>query len=142
MQNEPHRPTGAPIAVRRVAAVLVIVAGTLAVASAAHLSGHVTGRGVLFDADHAGIAEALIGAVLLGSAATMLRRPAQARTIGLAATGFATLGFLVGLSITAQAGHWPDITYHLAVLPVLIGSLVVLWRATDRTQSKHLVNRS
>jgi peptidoglycan/LPS O-acetylase OafA/YrhL len=138
MPNDPNQPTGPPdiahvrTAVRRAAALMLFVAGTLAVASPVHLFGHVTGRGEMFDADHAGIAEALIGTVLLASAVAMLRQPRRARTIGLAATGFATVGFLWGLSITARAGHWPDIAYHLALLPVLIGCLVVLWRATDR----------
>lgn len=70
--------------------------------------------------------------MLLIGVVTMLRRPALARTAGLVAAGFATAGFLVGLSITAQGGHWPDIAYHLTVLPLLIGSLVVLARAVDR----------
>jgi peptidoglycan/LPS O-acetylase OafA/YrhL len=115
--------------VRRVAAVMVAVAATLAVASALHLSGRVTGRGTLYDAGDAGIAEAVIGIVLVVGAVAMFRRLRRARAIGLAATGFATAGFLLGLSITARGGHWPDIAYHVAVLPVLIGSLVVLIRS-------------
>ena len=115
--------------VRRVAAVLTAVTATLAVASALHLSGLVAGRGAPYNPDGAGVGEAVIGAVLLVSAVVMLRRPDRARGIGLAATGFATAGFLVGLSFTARGGHWPDIAYHLAVLPVLIASLVVLIRS-------------
>jgi len=114
--------------VRRVAAVMVAVAATLAVASALHLSGLVSGRAAPYDPDGAGIAEAVIGIVLVVGAVAMYRRPGRARVIGLAATGFATAGFLVGLSITVRGGHWPDIAYHLAVLPVLIGILVVLMR--------------
>jgi hypothetical protein len=120
------------LVVRAVATVMLGVAVTLAVASGLHLSGHVTGRSEPFDAEHAGIAEALIGAVLFGSAIAMLYLPRQARPIGIAATGFATAGFLWGLNMTAQGGHWPDITYHLTLLPVLIGSLVVLARVRDR----------
>jgi len=118
--------------VRGVAVVMMIEAASLAVASAVHLSGHVSGRGEPFDAGHAGIAEAIIGAVLLCAAVAMLRTTRPARTIGLAASGFATAGFLFGLSITARGGHWPDIAYHLAVLPVLIASLVVLARSAPR----------
>ena len=44
---------------------MAFVAATLAVASAAHLSGHVHGRSAPYDADHAGIAEAIICAVLV-----------------------------------------------------------------------------
>jgi len=113
----------------RVAALMLLVAVSLAVAAALHLFGHVTGRSALFDSDDAGIAEAVIGAVLAGCAAVMLRRPGRARIVGLAGTAFATLGFLIGITITSQGGHWPDIAYHLTVLPLLIGSLVVLWRA-------------
>lgn len=117
---------------RGVAGVLVLVAASLAVASALHLSGQVSGRSELYDAGDAGIAEAVIGAVLLAGAITMLLAPTHARTAGLAVVGFAIVGFLVGLTITSQAGHWPDIAYHLAVLPILIGSLVVLVRAGNR----------
>ena len=70
--------------------------------------------------------------MLLCAAVAMLRTTRPARTIGLAASGFATAGFLFGLSITARGGHWPDIAYHLAVLPVLIASLVVLARSAPR----------
>jgi hypothetical protein len=115
--------------VRLVAALMLVEAASLAVASGLHLSGRVAGRGNLYDAGDAGIAEAVIGAVLLAAAVLMLRRPGLARAAGLAAGGFATLGFLVGLSITARGGHWPDIAYHLTVLPLLVGGLFALWRA-------------
>jgi peptidoglycan/LPS O-acetylase OafA/YrhL len=114
--------------VRRVAGIMMAVAATLAVASVLHLSGVVVGRGAPYNGDGAGIGEAVIGAVLVAGALAMLRRTDRARGTGIAAVGFATAGFLVGLSITARGGHWPDIAYHLAVLPVLIGSLVVLIR--------------
>ena len=121
---------------RLVAAVMFVEAASLAVASAAHLSGHVTGRSAPFDGDHAGIAEAIIGAVLAASAVAMLRLPRRARVIGLLANGFAAAGFLVGLRATALGGHWPDIAYHLIVLPVLVGSLVVLARASGNRGSR------
>ncbi|NJC68574.1 hypothetical protein HC031_02375 [Planosporangium thailandense] len=116
-------------AVRRVAAALAVVAASLVVASAMHLSGHVHGRAEPpFDAGDAGIAEAVIAAVLVAGVFGMLRSQPRGRTAGLITTGFATVGFLVGLSITARGGHWPDIAYHLVVLPILVGSLVVLAR--------------
>ena len=68
----------------RVAAVMVLVAATLAVASAVHLFGHVHGRNGMFQSDDAGIAEAIIGAVLVVGAFAMWRSPARARTVGLA----------------------------------------------------------
>ncbi len=120
--------------VRRVAGVMLAVAATLAVAAALHLSGLVTGRGAPYSGAGAGTGEAVIGAVLVVSALAMLRRADRARGIGIAALGFATAGFLFGLSITARGGHWPDIAYHLAVLPVLIGALVVLIRSRSRAR--------
>ena len=114
------------------AGLLAAVAASLAVASALHLSGHVHGRGAPFDADHAGVAEAVIGTVLAAAAVAMVRAPARARTIGVAATSFATAGFLLGLSITARGGDAPDIAYHLTVLPILVASLVVMVRGGEK----------
>jgi peptidoglycan/LPS O-acetylase OafA/YrhL len=114
---------------RRLAAMLFVIAASLAVASTVHLTGHVSGRGGLYDAEDAGIAEAVIGAVLVAGAVVMLRAPDRARGAGLAATGFALAGFLVGLSITARAGRWPDIAYHTTVLPLLVGAFAALYRS-------------
>ena len=111
---------------------MFLVAATLVVASVAHLSGHVHGRSAPFDPEDAGVAEAIIAAVLAAGAATVLRAGARARTVGIAATGFAIAGFLIGLRFTAQGGHAPDIAYHLTVLPVLIAVLLALWRADRR----------
>lgn len=113
---------------RRVVTVFTAVAVTLVVASVVHLAGHVRGRSDLFDSTDAGIAEAVIAAVLVAGAAAMVVVPRRARAVGLAANGFALVGFAVGLTITAQAGHLPDIAYHVAILPVLTASLVVLVR--------------
>jgi hypothetical protein len=108
---------------------MVVVAITLVVASALHLSGHVTGRSSQFDADHAGIAEAIIGAVLAAGAATMVWLPSQARIVGIIVNGLAIAGFILGLTMTVRGGHLPDIGYHLVVLPALVGSLVALLRS-------------
>ena len=106
---------------------MLFVAATLAVASAVHLLGHVTGRSSVYDATDAGIAEAIIGAVLIVGAASMLRGR-HARAVGLAANGFAIAGFVVGITVTATSGHLPDIAYHLVVLPILITNLFLFWR--------------
>jgi predicted membrane channel-forming protein YqfA (hemolysin III family) len=108
---------------------MVVEAMTLALVSALHLSGQVTGRSSPFDADHAGIAEAIIGAVLAAGAAAMVRLPGKARMIGIIVNGLASAGFVLGLTMTVRGGHLPDIGYHLVVLPALIGSLVVLVRS-------------
>jgi hypothetical protein len=118
---------------RRVAALMIFEAATLAVASAMHLSGNVQGRSLPFNPDHAGIAEAIIGIVLAAGAVVMFRSPARAPAVGLAATGFAIVGFLVGLNFTARGGHLPDVAYHVIMLPVLIGGLIALLRSpSDR----------
>ena len=119
---------------RRLAALMVVIAASLAVASIVHLTGHVSGRTDLYDADDAGIAEAVIGVVLAAGAVVMFRSPERARRAGLAATGFALAGFLVGLSITARAGHWPDIAYHTAILPLLLGAFALLYRMPRASQ--------
>jgi hypothetical protein len=84
--------------VHGIATLMIIEGATLAVASILHLSGDVHGSAP-FDADHAGIAEAVIGIVLVGAAITMFRMPARARAVGLAGNGFAVVGFLVGLEL-------------------------------------------
>lgn len=114
---------------RNVAALMVFEAATLAVASGLHLAGNVQGRSLPFNPDHAGIAEAVIGIVLAAAAVVMFRSPARARAVGLAATGFAIAGFLVGLNFTARGGHLPDVAYHLVMLPILVGGLIALLRA-------------
>jgi hypothetical protein len=117
------------VVVRRIGPFLAVVAATLAVASVLHLSGIVHGRSEPFDATHAGIAEAIVGAALASGAVATWRARGHARRIGLATIGFAILGFLVGLRFTALGGHAPDIAYHLTVLPVLLASFVLLLRA-------------
>ena len=95
---------------------MACVAVSLAVASILHLP------------NRAGIAEAIIGVVLAAGAIAMIRVPARARTIGIVLNSLAIVGFLNGLTMTARDGDAPAIAYHLAVLPVLIASVVVLAR--------------
>jgi hypothetical protein len=128
-----HPGDSAPRFLRRkiatgVAILMLVEAASLAVASTLHLSGMVDGRAKSFDPDSAGIAEAVIGVVLLVGAVVMLRDPRRARTAGIAANAFALVGFLVGISETARGGHAPDIAYHATVIPLLVISLVVLLR--------------
>jgi hypothetical protein len=118
---------------QRIAWLMLFVAVTLGAASALHLSGAVHGSPP-FDPDHAGLAEALIGVVLAGSALVMLRAPARARVAGLAGTAFAVAGFGVGLAFTVRGGHAPDVAYHVVLLPVLLAAFVVLVRHKPRTQ--------
>jgi hypothetical protein len=112
---------------RWIAAVLLGVAASLGVASALHLSGQVSGSPP-FDPDHAGIAEGIIGLVLVIGAAAMVRTPNHGRRAGLMAVSFAIVGFIVGLNFTLQGGHAPDVAFHLVGLPVLVLSWIALVR--------------
>ena len=112
-----------------------VIAGSLAVAAGLHLSGTVGGRSAPYDADSAGIAEAIIGVVLAATATALARSARRARRAGLLGLGFALAGFGIGLSMTAQGGHWPDIAYHVAVLPLLIGCFLALAR-TPRSSGR------
>jgi hypothetical protein len=76
----------------------------------------------------AGIAEAVIGAVLAAAAVAVWRVPVRARPVAVGAVGFAILGFLVGLSITVRGADAFDVTYHAVMLPVLIITLILLIR--------------
>jgi hypothetical protein len=119
------------MALRRIATLMGGVAVTLGIASALHLAGVVHGRSEPFDAAHAGVAEAVIGVVLAGGAVAVVWIPEHARAFALGAVTFATVGFGVGLNFTARGGHLPDVVYHLAVLPLLIASLIVVIRTRD-----------
>ena len=111
-----------------IAALMVLEAASLTVASALHLAGLVHGHGPAFSATWAGLAEAVIGVVLLAGAVTLARRGIAGRPAALAATGFAIAGFIYGLSVTVRGGDRPDITYHATVLPLLIVTLVLTVR--------------
>lgn len=108
---------------RGIAALMVVQAASLAVASALHLSG-VDGH----DATGAGIAEAVICVVLLGGAIAY-RRADWGRPAAIAATGFAIAGFCYGLSLTARGDDLPDLVYHATVLPLLLVTMVLIIRA-------------
>jgi hypothetical protein len=114
---------------RSIAAVTALVAVSLVIASALHLSGLVHGRSEPFDADNAGVAEAIIAVVLAGGAFALAHASAHARRIAIAALSFAIVGFGVGLNFTARGGDLPDVAYHLTILPVLVISLIALMRS-------------
>ena len=79
----------------------------------------------------AGIAESVIGVVLLGGLVLITVQPAWNRKIGFGAQGFALLGTLVGITMVAIGvgpRSVPDVIYHLAILIVLIVGLSVVAR--------------
>jgi hypothetical protein len=117
---------------RRGAVLMGAVAATLAVMSLVHLSGILGGSEKPFDRSDAGIAEAVICVVLGYGATALLRRGSRARPVALAATGFAIVGFLVGLRFTLAGGGAIEIAYHLGALPILLLTLTGLARSRVR----------
>jgi hypothetical protein len=127
----PERPPPPPDAERRIIALMSFEALTLAIFSTLHLSGalHVGSS----NSNGAGIAEAVICVVLLIGIGALARVPAAGPRAALLSTGFAILGFIVGLTFTLRGGDAIDITYHAVMLPVLIATAAVLARA-DRVR--------
>jgi hypothetical protein len=116
----------------QIGVLMCIVAAALAAMSFLHLSGVLAGGKRPFDRSGAGIAEALI-CLALGYGATRLwRMRPRAHQVALAATGFAMVGFLVGLRFTMSGGDAIDIAYHLSVLPILLITLISLVRISPR----------
>lgn len=114
---------------RRLGKLMGFVAVTLAVGSFVHLAGYTPGgTKAPFDASHAGVAEAIIAAVLASGAIAVARGSNRARMAAVVTTSFAILGFLVGLSMTSRGGDLPDVIYHVVMLPVLIVTLIRLVR--------------
>lgn len=111
---------------------MALEAASLGVMAFLHLSGVLRG-GTTSGPAYAGVAEAIIGAVLAGGAVAVWYEVRSARSIGMVATGFAIVGFLIGLRFTLPGGVLVDITYHVVTLPILVGTLVLLalWSGTD-----------
>jgi peptidoglycan/LPS O-acetylase OafA/YrhL len=106
---------------RRITWLMLLVAASLAVMATLHLTGTLTDDGKSFD--KAGIPEALIGVALLAGAWSLAR---GRRSIPVASLVFAIAGFLLGLTFTIPDGKPIEITYHLTVLPLLVGTLLLL----------------
>jgi hypothetical protein len=120
---------------RRIAALMGFEALTLAIISPLHLSGALGGGTKPFNPTAAGTAEAIIGALLLIGALALVR---DRRRTAIAATTFATVGFLVGLSFTLRSGDGIDIAYHATMLPLLLLTLLALRRKRRPTRRAYL----
>lgn len=111
----------------RIRLFLLLQGASFVVASLVH-------RGVLiegYEHDKAAVAEAVIGAVLLGGLVLTWVREASTRTIGLSVQGFALLGTFVGLftiAIGVGPRTAPDLAYHAAIVAALVWGLVVARR--------------
>ena len=107
---------------------LLVEAATYVIVALVHFGVLTTG----FEHRQAGTAESLIAAVLLVGLALTWTHVASARTIGLAAQGIALAGTLVGvftIAIGVGPRTVPDIAYHITIIVVLVGGLIVAWRA-------------
>ncbi len=107
---------------------LLFEAATYVAAALAHFGVFISG----YEHRAAGTAESVIAAVLLAGLAATWIGPTLKRSMGLAAQTFALLGTLVGLfTIVIGVGPRtvPDIAYHVSIVAVLIGGLVVAKRA-------------
>jgi hypothetical protein len=89
----------------------------------------------------AATAESVIGVVLLAGLALTWVLPARARAIGVATQGFALMGTLVGVYVAAigVGPHTvPDVVFHIVILLVLSGGLVVAARVDRPGEPKRL----
>lgn len=107
-----------------------VMAVSLAVMSSLHLSGGLAGGSPPFRDDGAGIAEAVIAVVLAGGVVAVFRTPGAARVAALGTTGFAIVGFLVGLSFTLRGGSTVDVIYHAVGLAVLVFTMISSLRSS------------
>ncbi len=112
----------------KIRTLLLVEAATYVIAALVHFGAAMTG----FEHRQAGTAESLIAAVLLVGLALTWTHLASARTIGLAAQGTALAGTLVGvftIAIGVGPRTVPDIAYHATIIAVLVGGLILAWRA-------------
>ena len=130
--------------VRQPIAILIgLEAATLAIMSVLHLSGILAGGTRPFNRTDAGIAEAVICAVLLGGAAALSRDPLRGRATARGAVGFAILGVIAGLNFTIQGGDAIDVAYHATLLPLLLITLAALCKgASDRPHAPPAPSRT
>jgi hypothetical protein len=128
MVNDHERAPAASQQYRGIGILMGVEATTLAVASFLHLAGYVRGHAKPYTSTGAGIAEAVLCVALAWGASAMLRPTAGSRSIAIGTTAVTIAGFGYGLSVTTQGGDLPDITYHAAMLPVLLSTLILILR--------------
>jgi len=111
--------------------VLSVAAVTLAAASLLHFGLAIPIGSATISDPFAGAAipEAVIALAVAAGAVTALTHLATARWLAPAATLFALVGTLYGLTVTLRRGQAGDIAYHVALLTMLIASAVLLLSA-------------
>jgi len=110
---------------RPVVSLMGFVAATLVVFSTLHLTGVLNGGAPPHGVNRAGIAEAVIAAVLVAGAVAVVHGKRRA---AIGTIVFAIAGFGVGLSMTAREGATGDIAYHATMLPILLFALMAALR--------------
>lgn len=105
-------------------------AATLAIMALLHLTGSVVGSSV-----DAGVAEAVICAVLMYGAARLMRGAPRARGVAIASVAFAIVGFAIGLGETVRGANAIDVAYHVTMLPLLALTLRALVRRVPRDKT-------
>lgn len=109
----------------RVVAPVAGVGVSLLVMAALHLTHVISGGGPPYDPDSAGVAEAVIGVVLLAAGYRMWRSPERSWGLMLGALAFAVAGFVVGMTFTVRSGTAVDVAYHAVGLPLLLFTLAL-----------------
>jgi hypothetical protein len=109
---------------------MLVEAATFGVASYLHRGGRIALGFTTVTGEHfsnAALPEAIIGAVLAAAAVFVLAAPGRARSAAYGATGFATLGVVVGLSVVVGSSRpAADLAYHVTILVVLLASALML----------------
>lgn len=119
--------------IQRIRALLLVEAVAFALAAMVHFGVLIHG----YEHDKARIAESIIALALLAGLTVSLLRPALTRDAALVAQAFALLGTFVGL-FTIMVGVGPrtvpDVIFHIAIVLVLAGGLVVTNRKAGETR--------
>jgi hypothetical protein len=88
----------------------------------------------------AAVPEAVLGVVCAVGATSLLAVVPPRVGVAIAAATFSMVVTLFGLSVTLGSGRTADVVYHLGVLAVLSGALLMLvpWRSrTERAKPVH-----
>jgi peptidoglycan/LPS O-acetylase OafA/YrhL len=109
----------------RVSALAGGVGVSLLVMAALHLTHVISGGGPPYDPSSAGVAEAVIGAVLLAAVYRARRSPEGSWGLMMGALAFAIAGFVIGMTFTVRSGTAVDVAYHAVGLPLLLITLAL-----------------
>ena len=131
--QETARARWRPISIA-VCGLMVVATGAFAVASIVHFGVVIALGPVTIDDPFPGAAipEAIIAVVLGIGSVTVIARLAARWRVALAATLFALLVTIYGLTVTVGSSRTGDITYHVTILVVLVLSVGLLLLPTGR----------